>query len=300
MVPLTGAPSVAATATLLRVAPGAANYPADALEHSGTGNVTAAAFFVDVQVPPNPGIPPSSGCEAADFAGFPAGAIAVIQRGTCRFSVKAANAQAAGAVAVVIFNIGTPGNTDVIDGTLGGPGITIPVVGTSDAVGQELYDLRFGLILQVTVGGASPCVVPPPVGTPLPGKTVVVAQPGVVTTGTDGPDVIYGTAGADRIAGAGGDDVIFGSGGADLVSGGDGADTLCGGADGDVLSGGAGSDLLSGDAGNDDLAGGAGDDEHSGGAGTNRLMGGDGSDFCDPFGDAGSQAVTCETVAAAI
>ena len=54
-------------------------------------------------------VPPrasTSGCEAADFAGFPAGNIALVQRGTCTFAVKALNAQAAGASAVIIFNQG--------------------------------------------------------------------------------------------------------------------------------------------------------------------------------------------------
>ena len=43
---------------------------------------------------------------ADDFAGFPAGAIALIQRGGCSFALKAHNAQAAGASAVIIFNQG--------------------------------------------------------------------------------------------------------------------------------------------------------------------------------------------------
>lgn len=77
----------------------------------------------------------TSGCEAADFAGFPVGNIALIQRGTCTFSAKALNAQAAGASAVIIFNQGnTPGREALIIGTLGGPNIvSIPVVGASFA-----------------------------------------------------------------------------------------------------------------------------------------------------------------------
>lgn len=41
---------------------------------------------------------------------------------------------------MVIFNEGNPGRTDLFTGTLGGPGITIPVVGASFADGQALYD----------------------------------------------------------------------------------------------------------------------------------------------------------------
>ncbi len=285
----------------MKTAPGFATYPAAPFADSPAGDVTASTF-VDVQIPPGP-VPSTStsGCEASDFAGFPAGNIAVLQRGTCTFAVKVQNAQAAGASAVVIFNEGQPGRTDVPTGVLGGAGLTIPMVTTSFGVGAELYNLRFGLILRVAVpvAGTEACVSPPAPGTPLPGKTVVVAQPGVVTVGTDGPDVIYGTAGADRIAGLGGDDLVIGFGGADQLSGGDGADTLCGGADGDFLSGGAGNDLLAGQGGDDDLAGGPGDDLLSGGGGTNRLVGGDGTDLCN-VGDSGSQAATCEVVEGAV
>jgi PA domain len=40
-------------------------------------------------------------------------------RGGCDFQVKAANAQAAGYDAVIIFNEGNPGRTDLFIGTLG-------------------------------------------------------------------------------------------------------------------------------------------------------------------------------------
>lgn len=64
------------------------------------------------------------GCEAADFANFPAGAHALIKRGTCNASVKAQNAQAAGAVAVIIWN-NVPG--DPPDFSFGGGApVTIP------------------------------------------------------------------------------------------------------------------------------------------------------------------------------
>ena len=49
-----------------------------------------------------------------------------MQRGTCRMSVKARNAQAAGASAVLIVNDGRPGNRERIAGTLGAPGAPHP------------------------------------------------------------------------------------------------------------------------------------------------------------------------------
>ena len=291
-------PAGAATAELQRLAPGVAIYEAGAFAFSVPGNVTASATFVDVQIPPSATPNTStSGCDAADFAGFPAGNIAVIQRGTCTFAVKAALAEAAGASAVVIFNEGQPGRTDLFPANLGGPGITIPVAATSFAVGQELYGIDGNVTLRVAVTIDAPiCAEPPAVGTPMEGKNLVVAQPGGMTLGTAGADVIYGTPGPDRIAGLGGDDIVFGFGGSDKISGGDGDLTLCGGADNDSVSGGAGSDVLSGDDVNDDLSGDAGDDTLVDRLGTNRAVGGEGTDFCSPFGTPESQSSTCETV----
>ena len=81
----------------------------------------------------------TSGCEAADFAGFPAGNIALLQRGTCPFATKALNAEAAGASAVIIFNQGnTPDREGLIIGTLAPATATIPVIGASFASGTSL------------------------------------------------------------------------------------------------------------------------------------------------------------------
>ena len=51
------------------------------------------------------------------------------------------NAEAAGYDAVIIFNEGQPGRQEALNGTLGGVGVTIPVIGASFAVGEELYNL---------------------------------------------------------------------------------------------------------------------------------------------------------------
>lgn len=100
-----------------------------------------------IVVPPTPTPSSASGCSAGDFAGFVAGSIALIQRGTCTFSQKVANAQAAGATAAVIFNEGNPGRTGVFAGSLSG-GERIPVIFTSYAVGSQL--------LSQTTGGTGP------------------------------------------------------------------------------------------------------------------------------------------------
>ena len=54
----------------------------------------------------------TSGCEAGDFAGFPAGNIALIQRGTCTFELKGGERRAAGAVGVLFFNQGNTAAPD--------------------------------------------------------------------------------------------------------------------------------------------------------------------------------------------
>jgi Zn-dependent M28 family amino/carboxypeptidase len=107
------------------------------MQYSGSGDVTAPVTPVDVTLPPPAQPGSTSGCEAADFAGFPAGNVALIQRGTCPFADKVDNAVAAGASAVVIFNEGQEGRTDSQGGTLGGPK-TVPVLFTSFDVGDEL------------------------------------------------------------------------------------------------------------------------------------------------------------------
>lgn len=75
------------------------------------------------------------GCEPADFAGFPAGTIALVKRGGCTFAIKAANAQAAGAVATIVYN----NVSGTINGTLGGP-TTTPVLGATPEVGLALSE----------------------------------------------------------------------------------------------------------------------------------------------------------------
>ncbi len=115
-------------------------------EYSGSGDVTAQLQAVDLVLPPGAVASTStSGCEPEDFADFQAGNIALVQRGTCDFSVKAANAYDAGAVGVVIFNEGQEGRTDTLNPTLGDAfSDPLPVVGTSFEIGNELAALLEG------------------------------------------------------------------------------------------------------------------------------------------------------------
>lgn len=115
---------------------------------SGSGDVTAPMVAVDLAIPlgdPNPNTNPvdtsTSACEMADFtaAGFQPGDVALVQRGTCTFVSKVANAIAAGASAVVMINEGQAGRTTHQFGSVGP--VAIPVLSAEYAVGIELKNL---------------------------------------------------------------------------------------------------------------------------------------------------------------
>jgi Zn-dependent M28 family amino/carboxypeptidase len=76
----------------------------------------------------------TSGCEASDFAGIPAEAIAVVRRGTCTFGVKSQLAGAAGAAAVVVVNT----EDGPLNGTLGETPGAVPSAGVRSSVGAGL------------------------------------------------------------------------------------------------------------------------------------------------------------------
>jgi Zn-dependent M28 family amino/carboxypeptidase len=107
--------------------------------NSVDGDVTGPLVAVDLVVPSPGDNGNTSGCEAADFAGFPAGGIALMQRGTCTFQVKLNNAAAAGAVAGIVFNEGnSPARSDLNFGNAGTPSPPIPGVTTTFATGDLL------------------------------------------------------------------------------------------------------------------------------------------------------------------
>src|SRR5262245_6384934 len=119
----------------------------DTMEFSGSGSVTDAPIaIIDFVEPTAQASTSSAGCEDTDFpagATSLAGTIAIIQRGTCDFGLKARNAENHGAAGALIFNEGTLGDPDrngPIGGTIGGYGVTIPVLESTYAVGRHLVD----------------------------------------------------------------------------------------------------------------------------------------------------------------
>jgi Zn-dependent M28 family amino/carboxypeptidase len=105
---------------------------------SPSGDVTAQIQAVDLVLPPTPTPTSTSGCETSDFAGFVAGRIALVQRGTCPFITKVQNARDAGAAAIIVFNEGQPGRTDAEHLDLGEWRLGIPMVYADFSIGNDL------------------------------------------------------------------------------------------------------------------------------------------------------------------
>jgi len=174
--------------TLSEVSPIAHDYAVTTDFNPGQSTGTANASLQPaggIIIPPTPTSSSTSGCTAADFSGFTAGRIALIQRGGCNFGVKAQNAQAAGASGVIIFNEGNPGRTGNLSGSLvdaaGNPIIpTIPVVFTSFAIGDDL-------LTQYNQAVAN--------NTPLPAMSLTIK--GIVKPNTDDYNVIADSKGGD-------------------------------------------------------------------------------------------------------
>jgi aminopeptidase Y len=125
--------TVLSPSVLEEVAPTPGPLPHIIMSYSGTADVTAA-----VSVPSGD----FRGCNATDFAGFPAGNIALVSRGAppgfpvaCTFALKAQNALAAGASGLIVYN-NIAGD---LAGTLGAGFLPeFPAVGITQSLGQTL------------------------------------------------------------------------------------------------------------------------------------------------------------------
>ncbi|MCB1865551.1 MAG: M28 family peptidase [Chromatiales bacterium] len=125
---------------LEEISPVAMVFPNNILSFSGSGDVTAAVTHL-----PAAPADPSPGCDAADFAGFTPGHIALIERGGCTFAVKAVNASAAGATGVIFYN----DEAGDINATLGADFTPdLPVTGVTQSIGQQLA-AEVGLIMRL-------------------------------------------------------------------------------------------------------------------------------------------------------
>jgi hypothetical protein len=136
-----------------QVTPTPTDYDTATLEFSGSGDVTGVLIPTnDIVIPPGEEANTSnSGCEPEDFEPAPAEpAVALIQRGTCTLQQKVENAVAAGYDAVLFFNEGQTGRTEIPPVTVGTP-VDVPVNGLTFEDGAALYALAQPGLPQVTV-----------------------------------------------------------------------------------------------------------------------------------------------------
>jgi hypothetical protein len=105
-----------------------------------------------------------TGCTASDYASFPAGAIALVERGGCTFQVKVAMANSAHASGVIIFNsvpeVGgncpaapTPGSArcEALVGMAGTSPVPIPAAFVQRSTGLLLRDAAATSTVTITV-----------------------------------------------------------------------------------------------------------------------------------------------------
>ncbi len=111
---------------------------------ASAGGVTALVALVNDGSAPN-----TDACTAISNGSQVAGKFALIDRGNCTFVVKAAAAQAAGAVGAIIVN-NVDGPAQEMTGSA--PGLTIPVVSLSLADGNLVKSALLSGPVQMTVG----------------------------------------------------------------------------------------------------------------------------------------------------
>lgn len=123
--------------------------------------LTAAGVSGDVVLAVDGAAPSGDACTAITNPAAVAGKIALVDRGTCTFTVKAANVQAAGAIALIVADNAAGGPPAGLGGT--DPAITIPAVRITLADGNTIKTALLGgpvsakLSLDTSVrAGASP------------------------------------------------------------------------------------------------------------------------------------------------
>ena len=152
------------------------------------------------------------GCTEDAFTGFPAGAVALVKRGSCAASQKAQNAQAAGASSVVIWN-NVPGDPpDFSFG--GGDAVIVPTYTVSLASGSVLSGAVANSPVEV--------IIDPSQTIALKNTVVATSSRGVAIAGKRSkPDIGAPGAWLSAEVGTGDDQTSFGgtSGAAPVVSG---------------------------------------------------------------------------------
>jgi hypothetical protein len=120
----------------------------------GSPNVSAAVVAA-LDPSDAAGTATTDGCSAFTNPGAVAGKIALVERGTCGFAVKARNATEAGAVAVIIYNNAANANAapaGMADDGINGPLVTVPTVSLTRADGLAIVtQLPNGVVVNLAV-----------------------------------------------------------------------------------------------------------------------------------------------------
>lgn len=106
---------------------------------------TSANFAGDIVLVNDGSAAPSQGCVASP-AGAYAGKVALVDRGTCAFEIKAKNAEDAGAVAVLVAN-----NVEGVQGMAGDPSVeaTVPTVLVGLSAGNAIKAALPGVVASI-------------------------------------------------------------------------------------------------------------------------------------------------------
>jgi Ca2+-binding RTX toxin-like protein len=276
-------------------------------DSSLTGNVVVATDLSDVEGPLT-----TDGCSTITNAGAVAGNIALIDRGTCEFTVKVKNAQDAGAIAVVVVQHlnGPPVFMAGVE-----PTIVIRSVMISKADGAAIKEALLSGAVNVTIQGADDTDddgIPdlsdncPSVSNAEQADADVDGQGDACDADIDGDgvpnarDVCSGMSLSQRPVTARGCSeadlglvrpagclsgpaytlLIVGTNGPDNVTATTGNNLIYGLGGNDNITDGPGNSCLVGGSGNDNIRGGAGADVLVGGAGSDKGVGGAGFDRC--------------------
>ncbi len=184
-------------------------------------NTIKASVLMDWggRIPASPGLvgdlakPTGSafGCSTSDFGAANAGKIAIVRRGTCAISIKASNAEAAGATGMLLV-MAAPGAPASF--SYGGGTITVPVLSVAQSQGNAL--------ISAMAGGPVTIQVDPAAAISLANTMASTSSRGPSIDGTRvKPDIGAPGAWLSAEVGTGAEDTNFGgtSGAAPTVSG---------------------------------------------------------------------------------
>ncbi len=163
-----------------------------------SGQTATVVLGVDPTAPAACGASPNDGCCAFTNAAAIAGNIVLVDRGTCNFTLKVQNAQAAGAIGVLVGNNVTGDPVPNVMGGAAGFDVNVPAISVSQATRNAITSQPVGSVNATLVGAnagdtiagfssrgprriASPIKLKPDIA--APGQTITSSFSGVTFAG---------------------------------------------------------------------------------------------------------------------